>query len=246
MFLGALTGGKLNLAPNGSAFFIVASTDFTAGVNASSSSGQEPKNRFKEGLFPYSPYAHTTAGPHFGLVPGQRYTLRWAAHPRLNNNVCAGDNQQAMLDLNDAGGGSERGYIEETSASVIRQAIEGDYQTVWRGIGDSVIMTGGAKSAELDAVINRVHQDSNSYAPSYTSYASDGNGNGRRIVGAPINTGYPNYTVVQIGAFFLLREQDYIKGGNEPLCAEYLGPWVQGANHKGAGEAGAYVTRLIQ
>jgi hypothetical protein len=226
--------------------FVALSPTFTAGVKSNAASAQELKTRFNEGIFPFSPYAHNGTSPDFGLVVGQLYTLRWASNPKLNNNTCAGDNTQAMLNLADAGGGSERGYIEATSASIIRQAIVDDYQTAWRGIGDSVNMTGGAKQTELDALQVRVGQDTNSTAPNYQSYDSSGTGNGRRLVGVPINTGDPNYTVVQIGAFFLRPSGTYDKGGNSPWCAEYVGPWVQGSKHKGAGNTGAYVARTIQ
>lgn len=227
--------------------FVVLSPTFTAGVKSNGASGQELKTRFKDGLFPFSPYAHDDgASPDFGLVPGQLYTLRWASNPRLNNNTCAGDNTQTMIDLAGAGGGSERGYIEETSGDIIRKAIEDDYQTPWRGIGDTVNMTGGAKQTELDALLVRVGQDSDASSPNYEAYASTGTGNGRRLVGAPINTGYPNYTVVQIGAFFLTPAGTYDSGGNSPWCAEYVGPWVQGSKNKGAGNTGAYVARVIQ
>lgn len=226
--------------------FVVLSPTFTAGVKSNGASGQELKTRFKDGMFPFSPYAHDGNSPDFGLVPGQLYTLRWASNPKLNSNTCPGDNTQAMINLAGAGGGSERGYIEETSGSIIRQAIVDDYQTVWRGIGDSVNMTGGAKQTELDALLVRVGQDTNSTAPDYESYSASGTGNGRRLVGAPINTGDPNYTVVQIGAFFLPPGGTYDKGGNSAWCAEYVGPWVQGSKNKGAGNSGAYVARVIQ
>lgn len=243
-FLNIFQGGQTNGTP-GTAFIAV-SASFTSKVNANSAAAQQLKTKFMDGLFPFSPYAHTTTGPDFGLVRGQLYTLRWAANPKLNNNTCAGDDSQAMIDLSNAGGGSERGYIEETSAATIRAAITGDYQTVWRGIGDSVIMTGGAKQAELDALIERTNQDTNTTAPNYTAYVANGTGNGRRLVGAPINTGYPDYTVVQIGAFFLQTSNNYDKGGNSAWCAEYVGPWLQGSNHAGAGDTGAYVVRMTQ
>ena len=218
----------------------------TTKVNANSAAGQEPKTRFKDGLFPFSPYAHTTTGPDFGFITGQVYTLRWASNPRLGSNTCAGDDQQNMIDLAGAGGGSERGYIEATSGDIIRSTIEGDYQTAWRGVGDTVTMTGGAKQAERTSLLVRIGQDTDTTAPNYTSYVSNGTGNGRRIVGAPINTGFPDYTVVQIGAFFLRPTSNYDQGGNSPWCAEYLGAWVQGSRHRGAGNPGAYVVRLTQ
>jgi sigma54-dependent transcription regulator len=58
-----------------------------------------------------------------------RYTLRWAANPKFGSNVCPGDNAAAWLAKYNEGSSSWRGYIEENSASVIRMAIQQDYQT---------------------------------------------------------------------------------------------------------------------
>jgi hypothetical protein len=240
-FLGpfiATTSGMGNTA------FIVAATAFTAPVKGNSQAAQQLKTRFRDGLFPFSPYAHNNTGPNFGLVPGQLYTLRWAANPRLGRNTCAGDDVQSMIDLAEAGGGSERGYIEETSAATIRAAIVGNYQTNWLGIGDSVNMTGGAKQTELTALTERLAQDTDTTSPNYTAYVARGTGNGRRMVGVPINAGFPSYQVVQIAAFFLQTSGDYGTGGNAAWCAEYVGPWLQGAPHKAAGGTGAYVVRV--
>jgi Flp pilus assembly protein TadG len=216
-------------------------------VNASSLAGQEPRDAFREGLMPFSPFAHNAVGPHYGLEVGQQYTLRWASNPRLNgNNTCAGDRLQSMIDLAQAGGGDERGYIEENSASVIRDTILYDYQTIERVIGDSVTMTGGAKQTILSALQDRVNQDTNTQSANFTAYVNSGTGNGRRLIGVPINTGNPDYRIVQIGAFFLLRTQDYNQGGNKPFCAEYVGAWLQGGKHKAAADAGSYVARLVR
>jgi hypothetical protein len=232
--------------PAGVGWLQAVAPSLTAKVNADSSAGQELKTRFREGTFPFSPFAHNAEGPHYGLIPGQLYTIRWASMPRVDHNTCPGDNTQEMVDLAQSGGGDERGFIEETGASVIRDAIVADYQTVWRGIGDQVIMTGGAKQAELDALLTRIGQDTNSSAPNYTAYMSMGTGNGRRIVAAPVNTGAPDYRVVQIGAFLLLPTGNYGNGGNASWCAEYIGPWVQGTKNKGADEAGPHVVRLTK
>lgn len=216
-------------------------------IRADSDAGQEIREMFREGLFPFSPFAHDTIGPHFGLVPGQKYTLRWAANPTLKNeNTCEGDRSQAMIDLAQAGGGSERGYIEETSASLIRETILYDYQTVQRTIGESVNMTGGAKQAMRDALIDRAHQDTDSTSTSFEEYVANDSGNGRRLVGVPINTGAPDYRIVQIGAFFLAKQEEYAHGGNKPFCAEYVGAWLMGSKSKAAGDAGSFVARLIR
>ncbi len=242
-FMSAFMGTQTTVGNQPAAFLMLQST---LSVKGDSGAGQEPKNIWSNGLFPFSPYAHNTTGPYFGLVPGQQYTLRWPSNPKLDSNVCAGDNQQAMLDLNAAGGGSERGFIESTSSSLIRQTIVDDYQTVTRQIGDSVQMTGGTKQTQLTSLVDRINQDGDPYSPTYAQYLAGGLGTGRRIVGVPINTGYPNYTIVQIGAFLLLPASQYNAGGNSSFCAEFLGAWVQGARNEGAGDPGAYVARLIQ
>jgi hypothetical protein len=224
----------------------------TKPVSAQAAAGQIPKYGFREGLFPFSPFAHDAASPpNFGLVRGRRYTLRWAASPGLNKpqTLCPGDAVQAVIDVATAGGGEERGYIEQTSASVIRETIVADYQTVFRQIGDSVVMTGGAKQTMRDALVERVRQDSDTTSSSFAEYIANGAGNGRRIVAAPINLGQPGgYRIVQIGAFFLLTPDAYLSamGGNKPFCAEYIGPYVQGSTREGAGDPGYYVVRLIE
>lgn len=219
----------------------------TLNVTADSRSGQEIRTIFKEGLFPFSPFAHNNVAPHFGLNVGSRYTLRWAAAPRFNSdNVCEGDNIRSIIDLAEAGGGSERGYIEETSASVIRDTIVYNYQSIQRVIGESVIMTGGSKQTILDALIERVNQDTDPQAATFTDYVLRNVGNGRRLVGVPINTGYPDYRIVQIGGFFLSRPQEYNQGGNKPFCAEYVGAWLLGGKHKAVDVTGAFVARLVR
>jgi Flp pilus assembly protein TadG len=216
------------------------------GVRAPAVAGAIAKDTFREGSFPFSPLAHSAVGPDFGLVPGQIYTLRWASNPKLNVNSCAGDNAQNWIDQAQAGGGDERGFIEETSSSNIRQAIEADYQTIIRDVGDSVIMTGGAKQTQVDSIRNRVNQDTNSAATTYAEYAASGTGNGRRMIIVPVNTYHPDYTIVGFRAFFLLKTSEYGTGGNKPFCAEYVGAYTVGSKHKGAGTSGAYVSRLVE
>lgn len=215
-------------------------------IKGDSAAGQNIITYFNDGLFPFSPFAQSTTGPHYGLTVGQQYTLRWGSNPKLNSNTCAGDNTQAMIDLSSAGGGSERGYYQETSATVIRNAIEYDSQVFQVQVGQSITMTGGAKETEYDALLVRIAEDTDTTSESYEDYVSGGKGNGRRLVGVPINTGNPNYTVVQIGAFFLLPASEYDKGGNSPFCAEYVGAWVKGAKTKGASDSGAYMAELVQ
>ncbi|SRR5579885_1740926 len=218
----------------------------TMNVSGASAAGQQLTTNFGEGLFPFSPFAQNNTAPTYGLTPGGMYTLRWAANPKLNQNVCPGDNSQAMIDLANAGGGSERGYYQLTSANAIRADIEFDQQDFTVTVGQSINMTGGAKQTELDALKVRIAQDTDSTSATYEDYIALGQGNGRRIVGVPLNNGYPTYTVVQIAAFFLPPASSYNSGGNSPWCAEYLGAWVEGAKNKGAADIGAYLVRLVK
>ena len=227
-------------------FITVVASGSTRAVGAQAVAGQVPKTDLREGAFPFSPMAHDTVGPDFGLQPGELYTLRWAASPKLNKgNVCSGDNSEQIIDHANATG-SERGYIEENSASVIRQAVEGGYQTRPLSVGDTVDMTGGAKSTIAAAISNRINQDTDPYSSTYEQYASRGAGNGRRLVVVPINTWSPDYTILGFGAFFLLTDNNYSHSGNQPWCGEYLGPYVEGSSYKGAGEGGAYMVRLVR
>jgi hypothetical protein len=225
-------------------------------VRAKAVAAQVPKTFFREALFPFSPFARNNLGPNFGLTPGTLYTLRWASNPTLkpgqgNSNVCEGDRSQAIVDLAQAMGGSERGFIEETSASNIRATVIDDYQTVFRTIGDLVAFTGGAKQTILDALTARINQDTDSQSQTFSQYLNLGRGNGRRIVACPLNDGGNppgvNHRIVGIGAFFLQRTGEYGNGGNQTWCAEYIGAWVQGSRKKGVGDGlnGAFVVRLV-
>lgn len=230
-----------------------------ATVISTAAAAQVEKTSFREGLFPFSPFAHVPdaeASPPFGLVPGGLYTLRWPANPKMPNaggqgsNICPSDRTQYVFNLANAMGGEERGFIEQTSASVVRQTIINDYQSVFRSIGDIVEFTGGAKQTILDALQTRINQDTDSTSVTYAQYDSGKRGNGRRIVGVPINDGGTppgvNNRMIGVGAFFLRPTGDYGSGGNQAWCAEYIGSFVEGSNRKGVEDTGAWVVRLIQ
>lgn len=220
-------------------------------VAASGTAAQVEKKTFTEGIFPFSPFAHSPVGPHYGLTPGQSYTLGWVSKPKLNsNNVCPGDNLQSIIDLSNAAGSEEHGFIEENSASLIRQTIINDYQTVTRTVGDLVDLTGGWKSTMSDALQARVNQDSDPYSANYATYMANHSGNGRRLIGVPINDGGTppgqNHRIVSIGLFFLYPAAAYSGNPQKPWCAEYVGAYVEGANNKGVEESGAWVVRLVR
>lgn len=226
----------------------------SATITARAVGAQTPKTSFREALFPFSPYAHDTVAPSFGLVKGSDYTLRWPSNPKLGNgsNVCPGDQTSGTMAIAEAAGGSERGYIEDTSASLIRSTIVDDYQSITRVVGDPVQMTGGAKQSQLDSLEDRIRQDSDSTSQTYAQYVENASGNSRRIVAVPINDGGDpagsNNRIVGIGAFFLMTTGQYGNGGNQSWCAEYIGIWVQGSRKSGAGDGtnGAFVVRLAE
>jgi len=225
-------------------FIRVVAEGATRPVNAEAVAGQVLVNGLSEGACPFSPLAHNGTHPDYGLWNGGIFTLRWAANPKLNkpNTLCAGDATPAMLDKQADLDSEQRGYIEETSAAVIRKAVLYDYQTVYRQIGDSVTMTGGTKATITQAVIDRIYTDSDTQSATFDEYT----GNGRRIMACPVNTGPPDYQIVQIAAFFLLPPGQYTQSGQRPICAEYIGPYVQGSPRPGAGSSGYYVVRLVQ
>jgi len=218
-------------------FISVVAGETSRTVAAQAVAGQLPKTSYSSGLLPFSVISHNDADPDFGFTRGEQYTLRWSANSKMNVNVCPGDNAQQWIDKADAGGSNERGYIEETSAAIIRMAIEDDYQTKTLTIGGSVTMTGGAGETQRESLINRAYQDIT------TARYSDYKGNGRRLTVAPVNSGAPAYTVVGFGAFFL--PMDYARGGNKPFCAEYVGPYIFGSSRKASTGSGGFVVRLL-
>jgi Flp pilus assembly protein TadG len=242
-------------------------------VGAQAIGAQTPVTSFKQGLFPFSPFGHMFeigtgvpcgANPQpgcrdqlSGLVVGNEYTLRWPSNPNPSSggggNMCAGDRtdpvvSQRMIDMANSAGGSERGFIENTAASVSRQTVINDYQSVTRSVGDLVTMTGGAMQTIYDALQERILQDTNQNATTSAAYFS-GPHNNRRVVACIINDGQVvngnQFRAVEIGAFLLLPGSTYGSGGNQGWCAVYLGPFCQGCKGNAAGSSGAYVVKLL-
>lgn len=243
-------------------------------VGASSVGAQWPVTSFKQGLFPFSPFGHlfelgtapppcglnltqNCRDPITGLIVGQQYTLRWPSNPSLgngmgnNSNMCPGDriSGQPILTIANSAGSENRGFIEETAASVARQTVINDYQSIERGIGDLVDMEGGAMQTIYDALQARILQDLNTTATNSQAYYA-GPHNGRRIVGCLINDGVvqngDEFRAIQIGAFLLLPGSSYGTGGNQSWCGEYLGAFCQGCKGRAAGISGGFVVRLLQ
>ncbi len=223
----------------------------TAVTNASSIAAQALITSFPAGLLPFSPIAPSNVPDNFGLTPGTQYTIRYPAGGGLkNSDVCAGDQNQTYWSSLPS---QDRGFWGTNSASAIRGEIVNDTQVTTITIGDPVPMVGGAKNTEGSALDTRVLEDSDPTSATYAAYTAQGQGNGRRIVGVPINGGPPDFTAIGIGMFFLEPTPTYQSvTGNTPICAEYVGPYVEGSVHPGAGataatgSTGGYIVRLIQ
>src|SRR5207253_2211952 len=117
-----------------------------------------------------------------------------------NGDVCAGDQNQTYWNSLPA---QDRGFWGANSASALRGEIVDGTQSSVLNIGDPVPMVGGAKNTEGAALDARVLEDSDSLSATYAAYMALGTGNGRRIIGVPVNSGPPDFTAIGIAMFFL-------------------------------------------
>jgi Flp pilus assembly protein TadG len=265
---------------------LVKSTQSTIG--ASAVAGRSVDTNYTEGLFPFSPFSHNIPGGAPGCTPGDendpfgyklggRYTLRWAAggiDPTKTQDLkkaCPADACPALLILA-ADMPEARGFIMLNAASGLRDSIVSDagyFDPLTTGTSLLSFIQGvppGSKNTEMDALGERVAQDTDStsqeYGPTPSLYDSNAykyridndqwpRGNGRRLVTVPINGGNTNnYTIVGFARFFLDSTQNQYRtlGGNEPGCGEYLGAVTyDGAGSSGGGNlTDTYLVRLYQ
>lgn len=220
-------------------------------VAASSVAAQALVTNFPQGLLPFSPIAPSNVPDNFGMAPGVQYTIRYPSGGGLNkDNVCPGDQDQTYWNSLPS---QDRGFWGSTSAAALRGEIIDTTQTSPINIGDPVPMVGGNKNTEGTALDARVQEDSDPNSATYADYMALGQGNGRRLIGVPVNSGPPDFVAIGIAEFFLQPTPNYQSViGTTPICAEYVGPYVQGSSHPGAGatanagNTGGYVVRLIQ
>lgn len=234
-------------------FLPLVTNENVAQVQARAVAGQILKTTFRNGVFPYSPFAHDASDPtgNFGLTKGVKYTLRWPANMNKHAQPCPGDaTTQHVLDMKIAAGDSIQGYIDSGSASWIREAIITSEQHDNRvyTVGEPLFMSTGNKQTEDTAMQNRVSQDSDTTSRTYAEYVSNGRNNGRRLVIVPVNSGPANnYRISGFGLFFLGQVKDYQVSPSESFCAEYVGAAVLGGTNGGANPGGgAFVVRLVQ
>jgi hypothetical protein len=158
--------------------------------------------------------------------------------------VCNGDNEQRWIDLADRRGAKNRGFFGGHSAHEIWHQVANDYPVQAYEIGDHVTLTGGAKTSVTDALATRVNSDPDAVSATFTSYRD--RGRTRRIVTVPLTDPTANNEVVGFGRFFLLPPAHYTNAqGNDPWCAEYIGPGApEGSDSTGASPTAGMFTKV--
>lgn len=239
-------------------------------------------------VLPLSPVSHAdevtpTAmhanNPDFGLRVGESYTLKWPADP-YRDAPCAGDQSATWIrkqdgdsqgnsnghgNGNSGGDGNSnrwRGFTLTNSTHDMREYILGtdlefDFPVV---PGQQIHETGGDHGGARFAMQDRFNEDSNTSARSYADYKAAGNGNGRRLVIAAVNTGLTDSAGNSLGAnsqiavgygLFFLNDNNFDNSDHASWCAEYVGNMpVVGSSKPGVGGSsgglGLYVVRLVQ
>lgn len=209
----------LSLIGGGQAMRIAART--TAGVS--------PPSTYSQGLFPFAPIAHNPNPPYFGYTRGDELTLLWPSSIGSNgnvkmNNLCQSDRNQAALNAVRSGTTSDRGYIQETSASAIAAAIEDDRMDYTVSLDMPVSRSGGVKSSDVnESLANRVAQDTSPDTDNFSSYVSSHSPTPlRRLVVVPIIGDAQHAVVVGFANVFLPSSQP--RNPNDAKCAMYVGP----------------------
>lgn len=230
-------------------------------VRASAIAGQQEQPALfnNGGLLPFSPAAHNAGDlVHFGLIPGQRYTLKWGNQAAQTD--CPGDLGWAKANSFPA----QRGYVnlgQGSGTSGLRKAIEfggfpdGIHVPTTVGAGDTLAATPGNKSPSLTAITNRSLQDPDQTSTTWEQYKvqlQQGVANGRRLVTTIIDDpdqaipgGNGSYVGIGFGSFLLDPASVYDandQSGNGSYCATYIGP----ANLNGGGTGGTSGTSMYR
>ncbi len=235
-------------------FLPVIVSDRTGAISARAIAAQVPKTRFINGVFPYSPFVHNPSDPHYGFTKGTQYTLRWPnnMNPSKSNGCPADEANPAVMQMKYDAGDSVQGFIDDSSASYLREAVLTDAVHVGNGyeIGTPLYMASGNKQTEGDAVAGRVRQDPDSTSTTYAQYVAQNGAKaaGRRLVIVPVNAGpADNYKIVGFAQFFLLPPKNYLGNPQDPFCAEYVGSALANGSNGGASSGGgAYAVRLVE
>jgi len=185
---------------------------------------------------------------------------------------CSGDmNTPGFIPGADNNG--QRGYIDlgGSGASFIRDAILGAIDVDPIEVGDMIDNANGNKQSAVSAIMDRIAQDTNTVTPTYYTAPAAGvgleppgrtyydidppgdpavppQGNGRRLVTAPINNPTTDQ-VVGFANFFLPLDpcNTAAPGGNpQPCCAEYVSAATELPGQGGSPGGAAFAIRLFQ
>lgn len=230
-------------------FLPVVNTTRFMTIRARSMAGSELPTTFPQGVFPFAPFAKSPTPPDFGYKKNDELTLLWPSSIGSNgesvklNNLCKADQNQAALDAVKEGTTSERGYIQENSASAIAAAIEDDRMDYTVSLNMPVNRTTGVKHTDVkQSLAARVAQDSMPNEKDYDKYIANHDPSPlRRVVIVPIISDAVNAVVVGFAKVFLPPTQP--PNPNDAKCAIYIGP---ATGPVGNLATGANLVRLLE
>lgn len=251
-------------------FLPLVANKFVQDVESVSAAAQVPITSFSVGLAPYTLVASSNAGPNFGLLAGNEYTIQWpqfngtrngcsAARPErcFNSPPCRDDPDSARWAVASNWGSNTNGYWGFSANADIVRAIVNGMQTQPISIGQNLlpIMTNGNKAVQATILDQRVNQDNDLSSATPSIYQSSSTHNGRRILLVPVVNPQNNATTTVAGFAAVLlyahhSPSDYYRNnsnGNDPFCGVYMGPYVVGSPNAGAAISGtgAYRPKLV-
>ncbi len=224
---------------------VVTAGGFSSTVNASAVANQVNETTSNEGLFPFAPIAFDgptggsqTVSP-WGFVPGNQYTIRYAAN---GMSECSGD----ATDANHLAVGSSRGFWGANASPTLDGQVTGDVQEESLTVGQALPGVGGAKTTVETAIADRINQDGDTTDDTYSSYLANSLHNGRRIVAMPIQSEVDG-SVLGFASFLLLDAGSYGHSGNADWCAIFIGPGlIDSTGGSGNPTPGVYQVKLVQ
>ncbi len=251
-------------------FLPVVAAGGSQNVTSASIAAQIPQTTVTRGLGPYTAVAPNPTAPNFGLTVGNQYDIQWPAYngtragcsPSTPDGCfvsppCSGDPTLSKSEVVQYWGASINGYWGSNSNNAIDQEVLDNVQLQPVAIGSDITLSSGNKNAEASALDTRVNEDGDVIDNTLASYLANVDHNGRRILQIPVVTPGANGTVVDgYGAFMLISNGSAISAsnyytalnGNQPYCAIYLGPFVQGSMGGGAtsSSSGSFKVALVQ
>jgi Flp pilus assembly protein TadG len=252
----------------------VPSSRYTQDVVSRAIAGQISITSFKKGAGPYTAVSTNPTGPNFGLTVGSSYTIQWPPQNggpgcQANNasqcfvkNPCAGDSEAAKWAVYSNWGSNSNGYWGFSSNAEIRESVLDGLQSAPVGVGDNIasgglnLLTNGNKAAQADYLDERAQQDGYNGSNDVSSYLTNVNRNGRRLMLVPIVNPVNSTTTTVLGWGLVMlysngNSSNYYNhdaNGNDPFCALYVGPYNVGSEDPGGAISGtgAYRVKLVQ